>query len=249
MTRVQGQAAVLPRYFLLKRVVDFVLALSAILLLAPVFILTTLLILLDVGSPVLFWQQRVGKDYRSFLLYKFRTLQPPFNKLGHPVPENKRLSFIGRCLRSSRIDELPQLFNVLFGDMSLIGPRPLLPHDQPKNLGLRLTVRPGITGWAQINGGNLVTPEEKGALDDWYIRHASLWLDLRIGLSTLRVLIVGERRSEQAVTEAYAVQQAADQNQDSILAYGTARRNGRARALHSIKIAGRLSQRAPTGSA
>ena len=116
------------------------------------------------------------------------------------------MSFIG-CLRSSRIDELPQLFNVLFGDMSLIGPRPLLPHDQPKNSSLRLMVRPGITGWAQINGGNLITPEEKGALDDWYIRHASLWLDLRIALLTLRFLFTGERRSEQAVSEAYSVRQ------------------------------------------
>jgi hypothetical protein len=115
---------------------------------------------------------------------------------------------LSRILRNSRIDELPQLFNVLVGDMALIGPRPLLPHDQPQDIGLRLMVRPGITGWAQINGGNLITKEEKGALDDWYIRHASLWLDARIALLTLRVLVTGERRSEQAVTEAYAARRA-----------------------------------------
>jgi hypothetical protein len=111
-------------------------------------------------------------------------------------------------LRSSRIDELAQLFNVLVGDMALIGPRPLLPHDQPQNIGLRLTVRPGITGWAQINGGNLISKEENGALDDWYIRHASLWLDARIALLTLRVFFTGEHRSQQAVTEAYAARRA-----------------------------------------
>ena len=104
--------------------------------------------------------------------------------------------------RESRIDELPQLFNILFGDMSLIGPRPLLPEDQPTNASLRLIVRPGLTGWAQINGGNLITPEEKGALDDWYVQKASLWLDLRIALLTLRFLLTGERRSEKAVREA-----------------------------------------------
>ncbi len=92
--------------------------------------------------------------------------------------------------------------------MSLIGPRPLLPQDQPKNCNLRLMVRPGITGWAQINGGNLVTTEEKGALDDWYVRNASLWLDLRIALFTLTFLFTGERRFEQAVREANALQQA-----------------------------------------
>jgi lipopolysaccharide/colanic/teichoic acid biosynthesis glycosyltransferase len=247
VTHVQDQTAVLTRYFSFKRAVDFVLALSAILLLAPVFLSTTLLILLDVGSPVLFWQQRVGKDYRSFLLYKFRTLRPPFNKLGHSLPENKRLSFIGQCLRSSRIDELPQLFNVLFGDMSLIGPRPLFPHDQPKNSNLRLTVRPGITGWAQINGGNLVTTEEKGALDEWYIRHASLWLDLRIALSTLQVLITGERRSERAVTDAYAMRQAA--GQDRALAYlKSESRRDRTSAFQRINIVAPSSQQAATGS-
>jgi hypothetical protein len=137
-----------------------------------------------------------------------KLLTPPVDQFGQPIADNERRSLIGRILRNSRIDELPQLFNVLVDDMALIGPRPLLPHDQPQDIGLRLTVRPGITGWAQINGGNLITKEEKGALDDWYIRHASLWLDARIALLTLRVLFMGERRSEQAVNEAYAARRA-----------------------------------------
>ena len=115
---------------------------------------------------------------------------------------------IGRLLRKTRLDELPQLFNVLVGDMSLIGPRPLLPHDQPTNPSVRLSARPGITGWAQVNGGNLVTVDEKGALDEWYIRNASLWLDLRIVGLTFLFLLTGERRSEQAVVDARAVQKA-----------------------------------------
>ena len=126
-----------------------------------------------------------------------------------PVPEDQRLSLIGRLVRKLRLDELPQLFNVLVGDMSLIGPRPLLPHDQPTNPTVRLSVRPGITGWAQVNGGNLVTVNEKTALDEWYIHNASLWLDLRIAGLTIRFLFTGERRFEQAVTEAtktYAAQ-------------------------------------------
>jgi lipopolysaccharide/colanic/teichoic acid biosynthesis glycosyltransferase len=235
-------------YFNAKRLIDFILALLAILLFAPLFLLTTLLILLDLGSPVLFWQQRIGREHKTFFVYKFRTLRAPYDRFGEPVPENERRSFIGRCLRNSRIDELPQLFNVLFGDMSLIGPRPLLPHDQPTDSGLRLTARPGITGWAQINGGNLVTSDEKGALDDWYIRHASLWLDLRITILTLRLLFTGERRSEQAVTEAYAVRQAA--NVDRMVAYSKSqseRRRGQTAPALRVSAGARSSRRASTG--
>jgi lipopolysaccharide/colanic/teichoic acid biosynthesis glycosyltransferase len=198
----------LPAYFQSKRLIDFVGAFAAIVLLSPLFLFTALLVLIDVGSPVLFWQQRIGQHGRNFLVHKFRTLRAPFDWQGRPAPEDQRLSWVGRFLRKMRLDELPQLFNVLVGDMSLIGPRPLLPHDQPTNAGLRLSVRPGITGWAQVHGGNLVTPEEKGALDEWYVRHASLWVDLRVVLLTLRFFITGERRSEEAVRNAYSVQQA-----------------------------------------
>ena len=198
---------VLPPYFRIKRIIDCIVALAGITIFSPILLLASVLILLTLGSPVLFWQKRIGRDGRTFLLYKFRTLRPPFDRHGQPVPNDQRISWIGHLLRKSRLDELPQLFNILVGDMSLIGPRPLLPEDQPTNASLRLMVRPGLTGWAQINGGNLITPEEKGALDDWYVQKASLWLDLRIALLTLRFLFTGERRSEQAVSEANSLQQ------------------------------------------
>jgi lipopolysaccharide/colanic/teichoic acid biosynthesis glycosyltransferase len=197
-----------PTYFQYKRVIDFMTALLAILVFSPVFVIVTVLVLFDLGAPVVFWQKRIGRNGRNFLLYKFRTLQARFDCNGEPSANGDYDSWPGKFLRRLRLDELPQLFNVLFGEMSLIGPRPLLPQDQPKNCSLRLMVRPGITGWAQINGGNLITTEEKGALDEWYVQNASLWLDLRIAFFTLTFLFTGERRFEQAVREANALQQA-----------------------------------------
>jgi lipopolysaccharide/colanic/teichoic acid biosynthesis glycosyltransferase len=138
---------------------------------------------------VIFWQERVGWRRRSFLIYKFRTLRAPFDYEGNPTQDGRRPSLTGRFLRATRIDELPQLFNVLFGEMSLIGPRPLLPEDQPADAALRLAVRPGITGWAQINGAKLVTRQEKEKLDAWYIQNACLRVDLMIAFHTLLVLM------------------------------------------------------------
>ena len=126
------------------------------------------------GLPVLFWQQRIGQGGRRSVLQKFRSLRPPFDWRGQRVADRQKLSFIGRLLRQTRLDELPQLLNVLVGDMALIGPRPLLPEDQPANPATRLMVRPGITGWAQVNGGKFLTPEEKDQYDEFYIRNASL---------------------------------------------------------------------------
>ena len=198
----------LPRYHQVKRVIDFILAAAAILVLLPLFIAVSLLVLFDTGSPVVFWQQRIGQNGSYFLLYKFRTLRTPFDSDGGAVSDEQRLSRIGRLLRDTRLDELPQLFNVLVGDMSFIGPRPLLLCDQPPNPMLRLSIRPGITGWAQVNGGTLISANEKGALDEWYIRNASLWLDLRIIGLTLRFGLTGERRMEEALSDAYAEQKA-----------------------------------------
>jgi lipopolysaccharide/colanic/teichoic acid biosynthesis glycosyltransferase len=195
----------LPKYFKFKRLFDVVAALVLILILLPHLVLASTLALLDVGRPVLFWQQRIGMHGRRFVLYKIRTLRAPFDWHGRPVSEEQRLSWVGRWLRKSRLDELPQLLNVLVGDMSLIGPRPLLVQDQPPNLTVRLMVRPGITGWAQVNGGTLVTPIEKDKLDEWYIRNASLWLDLRIMFLTLRFIIWGERQSKRAMATAHAI--------------------------------------------
>jgi lipopolysaccharide/colanic/teichoic acid biosynthesis glycosyltransferase len=196
------------RYFRLKRVFDIVGSLILILLVLPLLVLSTLLVFIDVGSPVLFWQLRSGLNGRELQLYKLRTLQAPFDQTGERIPEEQRLSWIGRLLRQTRIDELPQLLNVLVGDMSLIGPRPLLPRDQPPSSALRLAVRPGITGWAQVNGGTSLSPMEKEALDVWYIRNVSLWLDLRIVGMTLLTLVRGERRSDEALAQARYLQAA-----------------------------------------
>jgi lipopolysaccharide/colanic/teichoic acid biosynthesis glycosyltransferase len=185
-------------YFKWKYAVDFISAAAILVLLAPFLMLAGGLALLDVGWPVLFWQQRVGAGGRSFIIYKFRTLRPPFDQLGRPFPEDKRLSWVGTFLRRTRLDELPQLFNVLVGDMSLFGPRPLLPRDQPSDPRARLAIRPGITGWAQVNGGTLLSASEKDTLDEWYVQNASFWLDLLILMMTLRVMVWGQRRPEGA---------------------------------------------------
>jgi lipopolysaccharide/colanic/teichoic acid biosynthesis glycosyltransferase len=196
-----------PAYLRYKRLIDFVVALLAIVILSPVFVVVSGLVLFDVGAPVVFWQKRMGRNGKSFLVYKFRTLHAPFMRNGEPNDNAEYNSWIGKFLRRWRLDELPNLFNVLFGDMSLIGPRPLLPQDQPTNCDVRLLVRPGITGWAQINGGNLVTTEEKGALDDWYVHNISFWLDLRIALYTSVFLFTGERRGDRALHDATRLQQ------------------------------------------
>src|SRR6201982_2799027 len=144
-----------------------------------------------------FWHERLCRNGRPFLIYKFRTLKAPFDSTGHPRAASRRPSAVGRFLRATRLDELPQLLNVLFGEMSLIGPRPLLPEDQPTNTSIRLSVRPGISGWAQVNGAKLVTKEEKEKLDEWYVNNASLWVDLQIIKMTLKVMLKGRGSSEE----------------------------------------------------
>jgi lipopolysaccharide/colanic/teichoic acid biosynthesis glycosyltransferase len=187
--QVTTPAIRVPRYFAVKRPLDFIAASGAIILLLPLMVCVSGLVLLDVGSPVLFWQRRLGRDSRPFMIYKFRTMRPPFDRRGRFVPEQQQESSIGRLLRRTGLDELPQLLNVMLGDMSLIGPRPLLPLDQPDNPTVRLLVRPGITGWAQVNGAKRLTATEKVRLDEWYICNASLSMDLRIALLTVRYLV------------------------------------------------------------
>ena len=182
-------------YFQVKRYIDLCLVSILIVVLLPVFIAVAIIVLLDVGSPVFFWQRRIGMSGQVFQMYKFRTLKPAFDWRGLPTQATERASWIGRLLRKIRLDELPQLLNVLVGDMSLIGPRPLLPQDQPPDPAQRLTVRPGMTGWAQVCGGSLLSPQEKGALDEWYVRNASPALDLRIIGKTISFLLSGERRT------------------------------------------------------
>ena len=189
----------LSNYFRIKHLVDFCVTVLLLLLLLPLLAFVACIVLVDVGSPILFWQQRIGVKGRSFLVHKFRTLKPSYDQQGLPIVGSERMSWIGNLLRATRFDELPQLLNVLVGDMSLIGPRPLLPHDQPPDVSLRLMVRPGISGWAQVNGGSLLSPLEKNELDEWYIRRASFLLDLRIFFMTIRMITMGERRPEPAL--------------------------------------------------
>lgn len=207
-------------YFRWKRIIDAVATAILILWLLPLLAIAAVVVVLDVGSPVLFWQQRIGHRGRELQIYKLRTLRPPFDRRGQRIPEEQRISWLGRLLRQTRIDELPQLLNVLVGDMSLIGPRPLLPQDQPPNSAVRLTVRPGMTGWAQVNGGISLSPIEKDALDVWYIRNASPSLDLRILTMTLvRLLRGADQRPEKAPVRAQSLQE------QQLHAAGTGRNN------------------------
>jgi lipopolysaccharide/colanic/teichoic acid biosynthesis glycosyltransferase len=206
----------------LKRSIDIVASFTMIVLLSPLLLIAGMLVLLDVGRPVLFWQERLGWKSRTFLIYKFRTLGAPFDSAGNPTLAGRRPSAIGRFLRETRIDELPQLVNVLFGEMSLIGPRPLLPEDQPSNTSVRLSVRPGISGWAQVNGGKLVTKEQKEKLDDWYVHNVSLWLDLRIVVMTIRMVLTGHASSEESLADREQVQGKNVKFQDSIQGNGWA---------------------------
>jgi lipopolysaccharide/colanic/teichoic acid biosynthesis glycosyltransferase len=189
-------------FWKIKRGIDFMVALSLVILMSPIALVICALALLDVGIPIVFWQRRIGRNGAPLYLYKFRTLQTPFDRRTKERREVQQVSSFGRFLRATRLDELPQLWSVLSGDMSLIGPRPLLPVDQPQGLSLRLTVRPGVTGWAQVCGGRLISVEEKNALDEWYICHASLRLEMVIVGCTLRTFLTGDQRDERAISAA-----------------------------------------------
>jgi lipopolysaccharide/colanic/teichoic acid biosynthesis glycosyltransferase len=178
-------------YHHFKRVIDATAALSMVIVLAPVLALVALLVAIDVGFPIVFWQRRPGRYGRPFKLYKFRTMRGGHDAEGNRIADELRSSSIGVLLRRSWLDELPQLYNILVGEMSFVGPRPLLPIDQPKAQSSRLLVRPGLTGWAQINGGRDISSDDKTALDAWYIMNASLWLDIKTLLRTLRLVVSG----------------------------------------------------------
>jgi sugar transferase EpsL len=168
---------------MLKRIFDFAAALALLLLLSPAIAATAALIAWRMGTPVLFRQLRPGRHGRPFVLLKFRTMLDAVDADGQPLPDGARLTPLGRFLRRASLDELPQLINVIRGDMSLVGPRPLLMEYLPlytPEQARRHEVRPGITGWAQVNGRNAITWEEKFALDVWYVDHGSLLLDLKI---------------------------------------------------------------------
>ena len=166
-----------------KRLLDLLIAAVALAILSPLLAVVALLVRARLGSPVLFRQERPGLHGRPFTLIKFRTMRDARDQHGKPLADEQRLTRFGRWLRATSVDELPELWDVLRGDMSLVGPRPLLMHYLPlysTEQARRHDVRPGITGWAQVNGRNAISWEEKFELDVWYVDHWSLWLDLRI---------------------------------------------------------------------
>ncbi|MGE0055212.1 MAG: sugar transferase [Hyphomicrobium sp.] len=190
-------------YWRFKRSVDFVSALVLLIILSPIFLIASVVVALDVGLPITFWQQRPGLGGHPFPLFKFRTMLGAHDERGQLVPDDQRVSRIGRFLRKTRIDELPQLINILAGEMSFIGPRPLLPVDQPTGYESRLIVRPGLTGWAQVSGGRDIPPADKAALDIWYAHNASLALDIRILLRTVAMVIFGEQKHTGDIEQAW----------------------------------------------
>lgn len=190
-------------YWRLKRAMDVFGSLMVIIVLVPVLVVVALLVLFDVRRPVIFWQQRPGLGGRPFKVYKLRTMAAAHDAEGRSVPDDKRVSSIGRVLRRTRLDELPQLFNILVGEMSFVGPRPLLPIDQPVGHEARLLVRPGLTGWAQVKGGRHLSALDKAALDVWYVRNASFTVDLEVVLRTVLIVIFGEKENTEAVNRAW----------------------------------------------
>lgn len=170
-------------YHMLKRTFDILAALAALLILSPVILLVAVLVAIKLGRPVLFFQDRPGKDGRIFKLVKFRSMTNARDDQGQLLPNAERLTGFGKRLRSLSLDELPTLLNVLQGQMSLVGPRPLMVAYLPlynKEQARRHEVKPGITGWAQVNGRNAISWEEKFKLDVWYVDHRSFLLDLKI---------------------------------------------------------------------
>jgi lipopolysaccharide/colanic/teichoic acid biosynthesis glycosyltransferase len=182
----------LRRYWAVKRVIDFSGAIILVLLLCPIMLLTAFLVVASIGWPIFFWQQRPGLGGRPFRVYKFRTMRSAHKADGSRLSDDERVSSIGKMLRRLRLDELPQLFNIVRGDMSFIGPRPLLEHDQSKAYSTRLFVRPGLTGWAQVVGGRDIAPVDKAALDVWYLCNAGVTLDVEIFLRTIQFVLLGE---------------------------------------------------------
>lgn len=185
---------------LIKRAFDFTVALIGLIVLSPVLLIIAYLIRKNLGSPVLFRQVRPGKDGKPFEMVKFRSMKDAVDKDGKPLPDNERLTPFGKTLRSTSLDELPELWNVLKGDMSLVGPRPLLMSYLPlynQEQYRRHEVRPGVTGWAQVNGRNAISWEEKFKLDVWYVDNRSFWLDIKILFLTVKKVFIREGISAQ----------------------------------------------------
>lgn len=178
-----------------KRFFDLIFTLSALFILLPVIVVVAFLVRFKLGSPILFSQNRPGLHGKVFKMMKFRSMLDAKDKQGNLLPDNERMTKFGAFLRSTSLDELPGLFNVLKGDMSLVGPRPLLVQYLPlysSEQARRHNVRPGITGWAQVNGRNAISWEQKFKFDVWYVENQSFLLDIKILLLTVRKVFVRE---------------------------------------------------------
>ena len=177
---------------MLKRILDVVIASTALVLLSPVYALVAYKVKKNLGSPVLFRQTRPGLYGQPFEMIKFRSMKDALDTAGNPLPDSERLTPFGKMLRATSLDEMPELWNVIKGDMSIVGPRPLLMEYLPlynSEQAKRHEVRPGITGYAQVNGRNAISWEKKFELDTWYVNNHSLWLDFKIMLKTVKKVI------------------------------------------------------------
>lgn len=184
---------------MLKRAFDIAASTSALIVLSPVIATTAYKVKKELGSPVLFRQTRPGLHGKPFEMIKFRTMKDATDKEGNALPDSERLTDFGKKLRASSLDELPELWNVLKGDMSLVGPRPLLMEYLPlynAEQAKRHNVRPGVTGYAQVNGRNSLSWEDKFKLDTWYVEHQSLWLDMKILLKTVKKVLIKDGINE-----------------------------------------------------
>lgn len=178
-----------------KRLFDIVASASGLIFLSPVFLILIYLIRKNLGEPVFFTQERPGKDGKPFKMIKFRSMRDAVDKDGNPLPDSERLTPFCKKLRATSLDELPELWNVLKGDMSLVGPRPLLMSYLPLYNEFqfrRHEMKPGVTGWAQVNGRNALSWDEKFAHDIWYIDHYSFWLDMKILFLTVKKVFIKE---------------------------------------------------------
>ncbi|EGQ7962696.1 MULTISPECIES: sugar transferase [Vibrio] len=179
----------------MKRIFDFIFSLIGLILLSPIIMLVAWKIRKNLGSPVLFRQTRPGLHGKPFEMVKFRTMKDAVDAQGNPLPDSERMTPFGDKLRNSSLDELPELWNVLKGEMSLVGPRPLLMQYLPlynKEQARRHEVRPGVTGWAQINGRNAISWEDKFKLDVWYVDNRNLWLDIKVLFLTVKKVFIKE---------------------------------------------------------
>jgi lipopolysaccharide/colanic/teichoic acid biosynthesis glycosyltransferase len=177
---------------MLKRLLDIIIASIALILLSPLYFYVAHKVKKNLGSPVLFRQVRPGLHGKPFEMIKFRTMKDAVDEQGNPLPDSERLTPFGQMLRSSSLDEMPELWNVIKGDMSIVGPRPLLMEYLPlynQEQAKRHLVRPGMTGHAQVNGRNAISWEEKFKLDTWYVENQSVWLDFKIMLKTVKKVL------------------------------------------------------------